>query len=99
MPPQCYYKGAAQVKVVVCVVQSINTVCPRNWLLLTHHYTHLFPCTGLASLVDICLRVIVSREELMNVAEGSYGSGYKAKLIRAHSRHANCPLITDITHL
>lgn len=55
--------------------------------------------SGLASLVELCLRVIVNREELMNVAEGSYGSGYKAKLIRAHSRHTNCPLITDITHL
>ena len=61
---------------------------------------YLFPFTGVASLVELCLRLIVSREELMKVAEGSYGSDNVAKLIRAaHSRHTNCPLTTDITHL
>ena len=62
--------------------------------------TPIFPFTGLASLAELCLRVIVSRDELMNVAEGSYVSGNVAKLIRAqHSRHTNCPLTTDITNL
>ena len=58
--------------------------------------TPIFPFTGLASLAELCMRVIVSKKELMNVAEGS---GYNAKLIRAHSKHTKCPLTTDITHL
>ena len=64
--------------------------------------TPIFPFTGLASLAELCLRVIVSRDELMNVAEGSYGSGNVAKLIRAqhsrrlHDRPQQRPSVDDV---